>query len=155
MVEQAVRELEQFILSRCEDLMFEGWTYNLREGNYSTFQEMLDECSIHQHIQISTTGGSTAIYKGDFNELLRFWHDVTHIKLNLDFSPESEMLVAAHQIAECKMYRLPDLSISILEADIVGQSLYYKNHGEFVKNQTVFIEDCLGLGIEEAASNKQ
>ena len=155
MVEQAVRELEQLILSRCEDLMFEGWTYNLREGNYNSFQEMLDECKVTQHIQISTTGGSTAIYKGDFNELLRFWHDVIHIKLNLDFYLESEILVAAHQIAECLAYGLPDLSISILEADVIGQSLYYKNHGEFVKNQTVFIEDCLGLGIEETASNKQ
>jgi hypothetical protein len=91
------------------------------------------------------TGDSELTIFGDkkVNSYFRAWHDLTHIKYNLDFSFESESLVCAAQIAE-----LPDdfnFEKQLIFADVIGQNLYHHKHAKFPDNQRIFVSDFLAF----------
>ena len=70
------------------------------------------------------------------NYLFRAWHDLGHVLLNAPFNLEGEKQVSAWQESFLpKPYNL------ILHADVVGQTEYYQEYGDFPKDQRKFIID--------------
>ena len=69
------------------------------------------------------------------NHAFRAWHDSLHLKLNAEFTPAGERLVALEQarIIGSEKHGL------IMLAEIVGQAEYLAKHGSFPTDQNQFI----------------
>lgn len=87
-------------------------------------------------------GGSefTVFSNPESNFLFRAWHDLIHIELLAPFTLEGEMAVAREQIRQAGLHgELAD----VLWADVVGQTQYFKTHGEFPVDQRSFVIQSL------------
>lgn len=97
---------------------------------------------------VSMTNADNTIY-GDAlaNALARFWHDLVHLKTGLDFSLESEIKVSMIQLDQ--LWSVTDNLdvITAVEADTIGQQLYYLAHGEFPEDQRKFCLEYMNGGI--------
>ena len=135
----AVSELCFFIKYESDNLIRNGWSYELSDNAPESFGQLF-ESTIDKRILVSPTGSDTSIYGSEINTMFRFWHDMLHLSLCADFSKEGELeVVKAHMLA-AKRANLSDLATLILYADTAGQVIYYhQNDGAFVVNQSEFI----------------
>ena len=81
------------------------------------------------------------------NVQFRAWHDLCHIELDADFSPEGERAAAALQIAQVYAVYGNNADTrtyaAIIDAEVNGQLAYYLETGAFPENQYEFVCDYL------------
>ena len=151
----AVNEIETMLDAKVLELILRGWSYYLTEDAPETWDALM-KYKASKRLPIASHSSDSAIYSSaDYNYKFRFWHDVTHLELNADFSYEGEILTAEKHLKEGQEWGLSELAIDILKADSVGQVEYYHHHdGLFVDNQEAFVQSCLRLGIRKAIAYK-
>lgn len=150
---RAIEELKFFITCMARNCQGYGWSYYLDDNAPESYQE-LTRRSNDMIIPIATAGSETTIYGKYVNTKFRFWHDVTHLELDKDFTFEGEMEVIKKHIEEGLAFGLSELALDILRADTEGQVKYYYHHKDFVSNQAAFIDSCLQHGINTAIAYK-
>ena len=150
----AIEELSIFIDAQATALKIQGWKYFTTDKAPESFKALKGQ-TIGKRIPIANYGGDTSIY-GDvaINERFRFWHDVTHLKLNEGFSKQGEYAVVEQHLLEAERYGLSPLAMAILRIDTKGQVDYYFRHKEFVQNQDAFLDTCLLRGTDLAIKVK-
>jgi hypothetical protein len=84
------------------------------------------------------------------NHTFRAWHDCIHITEKLSFKPIDEKKVGQIQCQQLKAIGAPVHVINAVYFDVIGQIEYYSCHGDFVKDQKQFVQDCLNLGLKQA-----
>lgn len=86
------------------------------------------------------------------NLAYRFWHDVTHLKRNRNFTNPHELDMASYHLLQAEKHGLERGSLPwrLLHADAVGQVLHWSVINEFVINQRVFILNYVQFGVEAA-----
>jgi hypothetical protein len=146
---KAIEELKFFITCKARECEGYGWSYYLDDDAPESYKELVERSST-MHIPIATAGSETTIYGADVNSKFRFWHDVTHLELDSDFSLEGELKVIEKHIREGAEFGLSELALDILKADTEGQVRYYYRHKEFIDNQEAFIDTCLKIGMRRA-----
>lgn len=150
----AIREISSFIMAKANECYAKGWCYFTDSDAPETYKA-LKEHKKSKLIPIASYGSSTSIYGcKEVNEMFRFWHDVVHLELDIDFSKKGESRVAREHIKQGQAYGLSSLALSILHADTKGQIDYYFRHKEFVGNQDAFVDSCLKHGISTAIKVK-
>lgn len=109
----------------------------------------------------SVPGESMPVYDGGsdktiysharYNYAFRAWHDKVHLELDAGFGKLDEIRVCNEQVRQARarfvMLALSEEDIRAVIADVAGQVLYYYKHGEFVKDQALFVGACLEDGI--------
>jgi len=110
----------------------------------STYEELCAQFATGRHV-VASEGSENTIYAcKETNYAFRAWHDWCHVRGGHDFSLEGEKAVCAMQIEHLRKFYPgnPDLPKweRILEAEIVGQALYFAKHGKFPKHQRAFVE---------------
>ena len=143
----AIMELSMFLLAKVEECSKKGWDYFLDSDAPESY-EALKQHQNSKLIPIASYGSNTSIYGcEEVNSWFRFWHDVTHLELDEDFSKQGEYAVANKHMKEGIEYGLSSLALQILAIDTKGQVDYYYRHKEFVQNQDAFLDTCLQRGI--------
>lgn len=90
----------------------------------------------------------------EVNFAYRAWHDATHIKLDLDFTPDAEKQVALNHVREAWEAGLSVDACNLLWIDSQGQNEYFAVHQDFVQNQRLFAKVAVKFGIQEAIAAK-
>ena len=88
--DRAIKELKFFITCKARECEGYGWTYHLDDNAPESYKELVER-SYTMNIPIATACSETTIYGADVNSKFRFWHDVTHLELDSDFSLEGEL----------------------------------------------------------------
>lgn len=90
------------------------------------------------------------------NMNLRYWHDVMHVNLELDFSLEGELELGHFHLEQLRAagYSRDSLEYRILDADMNGQTILVNLTGKFPKNQFIFVTDVLDNGLSNAIYNE-
>mgnify|MGYP003640294397 CR=1 FL=1 len=149
-VNKAILEIKTFLKVQSNKCAFKGWRFYLDNDAPESFKA-LKEHKASKMLPIATAGSNTSIYGTKFNTLFRFYHDVTHLKLDKGFSLEGELAVIDKHIKDIKESGLlSPLAIQIFLIDTKGQVEYYFHHKSFVKNQRTFLDTALRYGIKRA-----
>lgn len=143
----AIKELEDFFINQDVKLRKEGWSWVTTEEPQDNEVLLLDS---GKELTISLVGNDTSIFKPMQNMQARFWHDVTHIKMQLGFSVKEEARVIRAQDTELEAAGVSQLARYLFGLDMIGQNLYYEMHGEYVKDQEEFVFNCLVMSEKEA-----
>ena len=100
-------------------------------------------------------GSELSIYpSARCNHAFRAWHDYTHLRLGLGFSYRDELRVAMAHRRHLRNIRPTINGEDILAVwfDTAGQIHYYRERGQYVHNQALFVAACFEVGIREACS---
>ena len=150
----AIEELSTFIMVQADMCKSRGWSYKATENAPESFKDLKAQTT-HKCIPIANYGCDTSIYDDNtINETFRFWHDVTHLELDVDFSMQGEYAVIDEHLKAAKQYGLSLLATRILFIDTAGQVEYYNKHSEFVQNQKSFLNACISKGINSTIKVK-
>ena len=136
-IELAVKELERFLVNKEWYLLTNGWAWYGSALAPEHFEE-LKGCG--RCLPISTNNCDNTIHTTPhMNRLGRFWHDVTHINEDKDFTTANELHVVYTQYIELHKAGVSENAREVFWADIQGQVMYYRDHGKFVENQREFV----------------
>ncbi len=150
MNQQVLNELKQFITDMAMHCIKQGYAFNVTDKAYDSFKQLKADYEVNGKLTISSTGSESAIYGESVNILFRFYHDVTHIKLDRGFNTASELAVVAVHMDDARVYGLSPDACAMLYADTAGQVLYYAKHKTFINDQAAFITDLLERGSDYA-----
>lgn len=106
---------------------------------YETYEQMKADFEANRHLKISKDFSDTSIF-GDarVNWMFRAVHDMQHIDLKLDFSPEQEFMITYKMIQDYRQRGLSQLDIDLLTIEMQGQVIYFVETGTFPDCQRTF-----------------
>jgi hypothetical protein len=86
------------------------------------------------------------------NLALRFWHDLTHVRLHQGFDLDGEIEVASAQldVLAAAGFQPGSLEYELLHADTLGQTVCAVATGDFPKDQVCFARVSLGSSLTAA-----
>jgi len=86
------------------------------------------------------------------NYAMRFWHDITHVRLDADFGIEGEASVAEAHLDVLASYGFgpESLEYQLLKADTLGQLWYNAATGTFPEDQSAFVHSVVEVGTAAA-----
>ena len=117
---------------------------------YRTYEEMKEDFEANKRLKISKDFSETSIF-GDakVNWMFRAVHDMQHIDLGLDVSPEQEFMITYKMIQDYRQRGLSQLDIDLLTIEMLGQVIYFVETGNFPVNQRLFtIVELIKLGYK-------
>lgn len=106
-----------------------------------------------QPLAVSDEHSAETIYDGpDANYAFRFWHDVTHVRLECDFDLDGELTVStAHlDVLRAAGWGPGTLEFELLHADTLGQTLCGVATGSFPDDQPCFARRCVVASLTDA-----
>lgn len=100
----------------------------------------------------SSTTPSATFVSAEATWAFRFWHDVTHLERERDFSSPHEIDMASFHLWETEQHGLEygSLPWRLLQADAVGSVIYWAVYREPPTDEHNFILNYLEFGIEAA-----
>lgn len=140
--EVAVRDLTEFIVAKTKDSKF-----IMNETTTNNFDKFKEEYNEDGFITVSLEGCNNTIYGNAYvNVLARVWHDEIHLRHNLDFTGQDEIVVAKVQQDEVFQFIKKKYSNTrayyaskLIWIDIYEQVIYYKETKQFVEHQETFV----------------
>jgi hypothetical protein len=83
---------------------------------------------------------------------LRFWHDLTHVRLHQGFDLDGEIEVATAQldVLNAAGFQRGSLEYELLHADTLGQTVCVAATGTFPKDQMCFARESLANSLTAA-----
>ena len=86
------------------------------------------------------------------NFVYRYWHDVTHLERERNFSNPHELDMAVFHLWDAEQHGLTRGSLPwrLLRADAIGNVLHWSVYRDYVQDQRVFVENVLRFGLEAA-----
>ncbi len=126
--------------------------YDVGKNAPETFFALKAEFRRRSRVTISDVACENNIYGSPaINVAARAWHDWVHVQMGFDFSPDGEKATYLYQLRQLeRLIDTSDIALlkRLMEAEIVGQSLYYARHQRFVRDQRGFVIDWLGTGTD-------
>lgn len=86
------------------------------------------------------------------NFVYRYWHDVTHLERERNFTNPHELDMATFHLWDAEQHGLTRGSLPwrLLHADAVGNVLHWSVYREYVRDQRVFILNAVRFGLDAA-----
>lgn len=104
-------------------------------------------------LPISSAASESVIFtEPEGNFVYRYWHDVTHLERERNFSNPHELDMAVFHLWDAEQHGLTRGSLPwrLLHADAIGNVLHWSVFREFVLDQRVFVENVVRFGLEAA-----
>lgn len=104
-------------------------------------------------LPISNTDCESVIFTTpDGNAAYRYWHDVTHLERERNFTNPHELDMAHFHLWDAEQQGLTRGSLAwrLLRADAMGNVLHWSIYREYVLNQEVFILNAVQFGLDAA-----
>lgn len=132
------------ILSVAASLFPDG--FDVSEDAPGTYPALKEHLDAGKRLVVYDGGCEGTIYVDPtVNHAFRAWHDFSHWKGGHDFSVEGECAVFEMQ-RQHLLYAYGDQAerwIAILNAEVIGQRLFYERYKRFVDDQRGFIDAYL------------
>lgn len=86
------------------------------------------------------------------NAAYRYWHDVTHLERERNFSNPHELDMAHFHLWDAEQHGVTRGSLPwrLLRADAIGNVMHWSVYREYVLNQEVFILNAVQYGLDAA-----
>ncbi|MFF8186057.1 hypothetical protein ACF044_02200 [Microbacterium sp. NPDC016588] len=86
------------------------------------------------------------------NFVYRYWHDVTHLERERNFSNPHELDMAVFHLWDAEQHGLNRGSLPwrLLRADAIGNVLHWSVYRDYVPDQRVFVENVVRFGLDIA-----
>lgn len=86
------------------------------------------------------------------NFMYRYWHDVTHLERERNFTNPHELDMAQFHLWDAEQHGLARGSLPwrLLHADAIGNVLHWSIYHEYVRDQKVFILNAVRFGLDAA-----
>lgn len=122
--------------------------FDVSESAPATYRELKSHLDAGNRMVVYNGGCEGTIYADtEVNYAFRAWHDWCHWRGAHDFSERGEASVCAMQSLQLlELYGDGSQTarwIKILQAEVVGQRLYYQRHKRYVDDQQGFVEAYL------------
>lgn len=104
-------------------------------------------------LPISNTGCESVIFtEPEANAAYRYWHDVTHLERERNFTNPHELDMATFHLWDAEQHGLTRGSLAwrLLHADAIGNVLHWAVFRDYVLNQEVFILNAVRFGLDRA-----
>ena len=128
----------------------------------STFDDLHREycwsSTFKTDLPVSSLYSDTTIYvTPEANYVMRFWHDVTHVRLMAGFDVDGELEVAVAHLDVLRAWGFGPETFEhkLLHADTIGQLYFSLVTGTFPVDQLRFAEACIELGTAEAIERER
>jgi len=151
--------LKSAIVEICTKQLFTGGInyHTVQSGesieSFTALKQWRDDQSIKGSMPVLENGNTSSIYGAELNELVRYWHDLTHLALDCDFTVLSELRVADEHKKQLRSLDVPERIIKLVYYDIAGQVQYYAKHKAFVCDGLAFVAMCDKHNIGYAVAN--
>lgn len=156
---QAAREtLTAFVWERAEATRYRtgvGWLFTAEAPN--TFRELRNAWNVSlatgAPLSISNTDCESVIFtEPNANAAYRYWHDVTHLERERNFTNPHELDMANYHLWDAEQQGLTRGSLPwrLLHADAVGNVLHWSVYRQYVADQKVFILNAVKFGLDAA-----
>ena len=89
------------------------------------------------------------------NHAFRAWHDSIHLANGYSFARADEIKVGLIHMQQARAAGLSKLDQDMLIADTIGQIEYYAAHGDYVKNQSLFVAAVLKSGLKVVIDSRK
>lgn len=138
--------LNMAILTICQRLLPRG--FDVAETAPETYESIVALFESGQRYVVYAGGSENTIYgDAEVNYHFRAWHDWCHWRGGHDFSLAGELgaynLQCAHLFTFYGQSEVTRRWQRILYADIIGQKLYFRQHGSFPVDQMAFVRQFL------------
>jgi hypothetical protein len=161
-IEEARAVLTSFAMSTartCADQLGFGWRAS---GHAPTRYELLklefSFCKLTgAPLRVSNEHCENTIFLSPLaNCAFRFWHDMTHIRLDRTFEALDEIVVAHEHLRELQIagFGPHTMEYRLLSADSHGQTYCLRTIGRFPINQLQFDTWCVTDGLEKAVARE-
>ena len=119
--------------------------FDVSDAAPDTYRKLKAHLDAGNRMVVAKSGSEGTIYgEPEVNYAFRAWHDWCHWRGEHDFTPEGELAVFRMQAWHLRQtYGATEQSLQwarILEAEVVGQRLYYEAHKTYVTDQRAFIQ---------------
>jgi hypothetical protein len=145
MSELIVKPVNPLFNCACQMMAHIVWPqgYDVSENAPRTLKALKDEYRSRGRITVYSGGSDKTIFDdAGVNQDFRAWHDWCHLRLDADFSPRGEAMACDLQAAHIRVrYGAGETGrelVKLLEAEVIGQSLYYQKYKEYVDDQRAF-----------------
>lgn len=153
---KARQRLSNFVREEAQSIARTGdvsWFFTSAEApdTFEKLKAVYAQCAKHRmHLPIYDGASENTIYTSPYhNHCFRFWHDIAHIQLDLDFSFEGEADVARYHCDRvAMMFGMDSLEYKLMHIDTFGQLIYHDKTGKFVDNQLEFALNLLKKDLE-------
>jgi hypothetical protein len=154
---QATANLSRFVHAQArasEELIGFGWKLSSDAPSEFTAlrRAFIRSRLTGQPLPVSDAHSAETIFGPSANYAFRFWHDVTHVRLNCGFDLDGEIEVAtAHlDVLQAFGWGPGTLEHHLLHADTLGQVLCSVATGTFPDDQVCFARRVVTTSITEA-----
>ena len=126
---------------------FKGATFEPCTKGVNTWEEL--QQYRNKPLRIYSGFCDTSIFENsDTNILMRFLHDLTHLKYNLSFNYSDEIKTAQIHKEQFIDIGSPKIICDLIYLDTYAQIKYYEKYKRFVQNQKAFVYSCYNNGVE-------
>lgn len=147
--DKALLELSTAITYQANKLMAQGYAYTaVEEITPRCYQE-----TTSKHLTICSTGYESNILGQMVNMDYRFWYTCTKIQTQVTYNELQQLKTVAVLHKELESMGLSELALDIFQADTVGQIMYHDQHKALPQDQTLFVNECLIIGIDAAINS--
>lgn len=103
-------------------------------------------------LRVSSEFSDRTVIGAEFSPAFRFWHDLTHVALDQDFTRAGEIAVGAEQLRQAELvgHGPGSLPWRLLFAETIGQTECAARLGSFPEDQVAFTWDYLDHGLPDA-----
>lgn len=155
-IRSATDELSSFVLKAAQRTAQDvGFGYVLVPDAPNTYPALIEayahSVATGEPLPISSGNCADVIYvPASVNGALRFWHDVNHVRRQLDFGLVDELELSLWHLGELeKTGHLPgSLVWRLLHADLTGQAYVQAFAGRFPFDQRRFVTGCVTAGFD-------
>ena len=134
--------LNSLVVTLCQSCWPSGFDISGTDAP-ETFKALKAEMAARGRITINSDNSDDTIYgSSSINIMSRAWHDWAHLHGGYGFDVSGEAKACRLQCEQIKQRVPVDQAFylcALLEADVVGQALYFQRHGRFVERQREFV----------------
>lgn len=132
-----------------------GFGYVLRPDAPNTYPALVaafrNSLTTGAPLPISSENSDAVVYQpASTNFALRFWHDVNHVRRQLDFGLVDELELSLWHLSELERagHRPGSLVWRLLHADLTGQAYVQAFAQRFPFDQRRFVAGCVTTGFD-------
>ncbi|GFG50797.1 hypothetical protein CQY20_24890 [Mycolicibacterium agri] len=153
---EASQALSRFVVEAAQRTKDEvGFGYVLTSDAPNTYPALLaafdHSLNTGAPLPISSDNSDAVIYQpASTNFALRFWHDVNHVRRQLDFGLVDELELSLWHLGELEKAGHPHGSLvwRLLHADLTGQAYVQAFAARFPFDQRRFVTGCVTAGFD-------
>lgn len=150
--------LKVAIITSCESLTGVKPNYHLVQvedcpQSFLELKRWRNKNTLIGNMPVLKNGDTVSIYGAELNELVRYWHDIIHLKYDYNFTTQGDLKCALTHVSELgKFEYISERTKQAVFCDIYGQAAFYAKHKKFIIDGATFVYNAM-INLDDAIEN--